>query len=101
MFVWMFVDSLNFCDFGAQVPGEEPAQPMDVYPLMINCNGFYVGGASWFRHHEKFLSSSMTGFLRSRFRCFLRKEESLSRFFYSEFDSAVLRERRARREQSK
>ena len=63
---------------------------MDVYPLMINCNGFYVGGASWFRHREKFLGSSMTGFLRSRFRHFLRREEFLNRFFYSEFDSAIL-----------
>ena len=74
---------------------------MDVYPLMINCNGFYVGGASWFHHREKFSGSSMTGFLRSRFRHFLRREEFLNRFFYSEFDSAVLGGRRARREQSK
>ena len=31
----------------------------------------------------------------------LRKEEVLNRFFYSDFDSAVLGERRARREQSR
>jgi hypothetical protein len=43
----------------------------------------------------------MTGFLRSHFCRFLRRGESLNRFFYSEFDSAVLGERRARNEQSK
>jgi len=37
---------LNVCGFGTQVPDVEPAQPVEVYPLMINCNGFYVGGAS-------------------------------------------------------
>jgi hypothetical protein len=56
---------LNCCGFGAQVPNAEHAQPMDVYPLMIDCNSFYVGGASWFRHHEKFPGSSMTGCLLS------------------------------------
>jgi hypothetical protein len=42
----------------------------------------------------------MTGFLMSRFRCFLRKEEFLSRFFYSEFDAFILEDRKAHREQS-
>lgn len=74
--------------------------PMDVYPLMINCNGFHVGGASWSRHREEFPGSTMTGFLRSQFQRFLRKEEFLNRFFYSEFDAAVLEERKARRRQS-
>ena len=46
--------SLNFYDFGAQVLDVELAQPMDVYPLMIDCNGFHIGGASWFCHREKF-----------------------------------------------
>ena len=59
--------NLNCCGFGAQVPNVEPVQPMEIYPLMIDCNGFYVGGASWSHHHEKFLGSSMTRFLRSRF----------------------------------
>jgi hypothetical protein len=68
---------------------------MEVYPLMINCNGFYVGGASWSHHHEKFLGSSMTGFLKSRFRRLLRKEEFLNRFFYLEFDLAILEGRKA------
>ena len=71
---------------------------MEVYPLMIDCNGFYVGGASWFCYHEKFLGSSMTGFLRSRFRRMLKKERILHRFFYLEFDLAVLEERKAHRE---
>ena len=75
-------------------PDVKPAQPIDVYPLMINCNSFY-GGTSWSRHHEKFLGSSMTGFLRSRFHRMLRKEEFLNRFFYSEFDLAILEERKA------
>ena len=70
---------------------------MDIYLLMIDCNGFHVGGASWSRHREKFLGSSMTGFLRSRFRCFLRKE-FLNKFFYSEFDPTVLEEQKAHRE---
>jgi hypothetical protein len=70
---------------------------MDIYSLMINYNGFYVGGASWSRHHEKFLGSSMTGFLRLRFWNFLRKEEFLNVFFYSEFDLTVLEERKAQR----
>ena len=74
---------------------------MDIYPLMINCNGFYAGGVSWSRHHEKFLGSSMTCFLRSRFQRMLRKEEFLNRFFYSEFDLAILEERKAHREQSR
>ena len=73
---------------------------MDIYPLMINCNGFHVGGASWSRHRERFLGSSMTGFLRSRFQCFLRKEEFFCRFFYSEFDASILEDQKTRREQS-
>ena len=73
----------------------EPTQPMDVYLLIINCNGLYVGGASWSRHREKFLGSSMTDFLSSCFRCMLRKEEFLNRFLYLEFDPAILEERKA------
>jgi hypothetical protein len=47
MFVWKTVVrfALNTYSFGAQVPDAEPAQPMDVYPLMIDCDGFHVGGA--------------------------------------------------------
>ena len=78
----------------------EPAQPIDIYLVMINCNGFHVGGASWSRHRERFLGSSMTGFLRSRFRRFLRKEEFLCRFFYSEFDVSILEDQKIHREQS-
>ena len=74
---------------------------MDIYLLMINCNGFYIGGASWSRHREKFPGSSMTGFLRSCFRRFLRREEFLNRFFYLEFDVSVMEERRTHRKQSK
>jgi hypothetical protein len=91
---------LNCCGFGVQVPDAEHAQPMDVYPLMIDCNGFYVGDVSWFHHREKFLGSSMTGFLLSRFRRDLRQEEYLNRFFYSEFDPSILEERKSRREQT-
>ena len=69
---------------------------MDVYPLMIDCDGFHDGGASWSRHRETFPGSSMTGVLRSRFRRMLRKEEFLNRFFYLEFDPAILEERKAR-----
>ena len=88
---------LNSCGFGTQVPDAEPAQPMDICPLMINCNGFHVGGA-WSRHHDKFPGSSMTGFLRSRFQRFLRKEGILNRFFYVEFDPVVLEEQKVHRE---
>ena len=42
----------------------------------------------------------MIGFLRSRFRRFLRKEEFLCRFFYSEFDVSILEDRKIHREQS-
>ena len=91
---------LNYCGFGVQVPEAELAPPMDIYPLMINCNGFYVGGTSCSRHREKFLGSSMTGFLRPHFRCFLRKEEFLNRLFYLEFDPTVLEERKIHRGQS-
>ena len=42
----------------------------------------------------------MTGFLRPHFRCFLRKEEFLNRFFYSKFDPTVLEGRKAHRERS-
>lgn len=73
---------------------------MDVYPLMINYNGFYVGGALWSSHCERFLGSSMTRFLRSRFRRFLRKEEALKRF-YSGFDSTILEEQKSCREEVK
>jgi hypothetical protein len=47
MFVWKTVVrfALNTYGFGAHVPDAEPAQPMDVYPLMINCDGFHVGRA--------------------------------------------------------
>ena len=102
MFIRMLVvrHSLNFYGFSAQVPDAEPTQPMDVYPLMIDCNGFHVGSASWFHHREKFPGSSMTGILRSRFRRFLRKEEFLCRFFYSEFDASILEDQKTRREQS-
>jgi hypothetical protein len=67
MFIWKIVVrlALNTYGFGAQVLDAEPVQPMDVYPLMIDYDGFHVGGASWSRHHEKFPGSSMTGFLRS------------------------------------
>lgn len=51
-------------------------------------------------HRKKFLSSSMTGFLRSRFCRMLRKEEVLNRFFYLNFDPTILEERKARHEQS-
>ena len=90
--------SLNSCGFGTHVPSAEPTQPMDIYPLMINCNGFYVGRASWSRHREKFLGFSMTGFLRSRFRRMLRKEEFLNRFFYLEFDPTVFKKHKAHHE---
>jgi hypothetical protein len=53
---------LNCFGFGAQVLDVEPTPSMNIYPLMINCNGFYVLGASWSGHREKFLGSSMTGF---------------------------------------
>ena len=43
----------------------------------------------------------MIGFLRSRYRRFLRKEEFLNKFFYSEFDLAVLEERRTHHDQYK
>ena len=43
----------------------------------------------------------MIGFLRSRYRRFLRKEEFLNKFFYSELDSAVLEERKTHRDQYK
>ena len=43
----------------------------------------------------------MTGFLRSCFRRFLRREEFLNRFFYLEFDVSVMEERRTHRKQSK
>ena len=43
----------------------------------------------------------MTGFLRSLYRRFLRKEEFLNKFFYSELDSAVLEERKTHRDQYK
>ena len=82
-------------------PDAEPAQPMDVYLLMINCNDFYVGGTSWSRHHDKFLGSSMTSFLRSRYRRMLRKEEFVNRFFYSKFDLAVLEEQKSHHKQSR
>ena len=42
----------------------------------------------------------MIGFLRLCFQCFLRKEEFLNRFFYLEFDPAILEERKAHRGQS-
>jgi len=74
---------------------------MDVYPLMIRCGDFCVGGALWFRHREKFPTSSMAGFLRSRFCLMLRKEAALNRFFHSDFDPAVFYDQRARREQSR
>ena len=74
---------------------------MEVYPLMICCNGFYVGDASWSGHREKFPGSSMTGFWRSCFRRMLRKEEVLNNFFYLDFDLAILEGRRACHEQSR
>lgn len=77
----------------------ELTQAMDIYPLMINCNGFYVGGSSWSRHREKFPGSSMIGFLRLCFRCMLRKEEFLNSFFYSKFDPVVLEERKDPKEE--
>jgi hypothetical protein len=43
----------------------------------------------------------MTGFLRSCFRRFLREEEYLNRFFYSEFNVIVLEERKIHHGQSK
>ena len=43
-----------------------------------------------------FLGSCMIGFLRSRFRRYLRKEGLLNRYFYSEFDLTILEEQRAR-----
>jgi hypothetical protein len=94
MFVWMFDVrfGLNNCGFGTQVPDVEPTQPVDIYPLMINYSGFHVAGASWSRHRKKFLESSMTSFLWSRFWHFLRKEGTLNRFFYSEFDLTILEE---------
>jgi len=78
----------------------EPAPALDVYLLMIQCSDFYVGGASWSHHREKFPTSSMTSFLRSCFHRMLRKEQALNRFFYSNFDLNVLEERKARCEQS-
>ena len=92
MFIRMLVvrHSLNFYGFGAQVPDVEPTQPMDVYPLMIDCNGFHVGSVSWFRHREKFPGSIMTSYLRSRFRRYLWKEGLLNRYFYLEFDPTIL-----------
>ena len=79
----------------------KPAQPMDIYPLMINCDGSYIGGASWFHHHEKFAGSSMTRILRSCFRRFLRREEYFNRFFYSEIDVAMLEEQKIHHGESK
>ena len=76
----------------------EPAHPMDVYPLMINCNGFYVGCASWSRHREKFPRSRMTGFFMSHF-CRMLRKGVLNRFFYLEFDPAILEARKAHHEQ--
>ena len=43
----------------------------------------------------------MTGFLRSLYRRFLRKEEFLNKFFYSEFDFAILEERKTCHDQYK
>jgi hypothetical protein len=74
---------------------------MDIYPLMINCIGFHVGGTSWSRHREKFPGSSMIDFLRMRFCRLLRKEEILNRFFYSESNLTILEERKVHHEWSK
>ena len=43
----------------------------------------------------------MTGFLRSPFRRYLRREEILNRFLYSEFDPSVLEEQKFHRKRSK
>lgn len=88
-------------DFSAQVPDEEPTLPLDVYPLMIDCNGFFVGGALWSRHRERFPRASMIDYLLSRWRQYVKKELFLNRFFYSEFDSRILEERKSQREQSR
>jgi hypothetical protein len=80
---------------------EEPALPLDIYLLMIDCNRFFVGGALWSRLHERFPRSSMTGYLLSQWRRYVKKEDLLNRFFYSEFDPAILEGRRAQREQFK
>lgn len=43
----------------------------------------------------------MTGFLRSQFRRYLRKEEFLNKFFNSDFDLSILEERKSHYKGSK
>lgn len=90
----MCKDNSNSYGFGAQVLGEEPALPLDVYPLMIDCNGFFVSGALWSSHHERHPESSMTGYLKYRFRQYLKRERSLNRYSTG-FDSEAQAWRKA------
>jgi hypothetical protein len=49
--VWLY-KLLNFYGFDTQVPNEEPALALDIYPLMTDYNRFFVGGALWSSHRE-------------------------------------------------
>lgn len=83
-----------------QVPDGEPAEVLDVYPLMIRCGDFFVGGDLWHRYRQKFRWSRMIDFLDlpSRHRyCRVKKIKN----FYSAFDSLVLETRRKRREEAR
>ena len=86
--------------FGCVGSGQGACATFGYLSAYINCNGFYVGSALWFRHREKFPGSSMIGFLRSRFWRYLQEDGLLNRYFYLEFDLTILEERRAQRRQS-
>lgn len=86
-------------NFVAQVPEQEPAHPVDVYPLIIQRGDFCVGGASWLRHRQKFPNARLSDLVDARWKPMCAKREALFDFFLI-FDRSELAKRRRQQHRS-
>jgi hypothetical protein len=73
---------IQYCLNYACAQGTEPVHPAEVYPLMIRCGDFFVGGASWRRHQQKFTNSQLSSFILMRYDRVREKERVLKEFFF-------------------
>lgn len=80
------------CLNNACAQGAEPAHPVEVYPLMIRCGDFFVNGASWRCHRQKFPRSRLLTFI---LMCYdrMREKERIVKEFFSTSDSSILAKR--------
>lgn len=60
-----------------------------IWPLIIRCGDFFVGGSSWFRHQQKFPQAKLMDFLGNCIERVRAGDVEVQRYFAS-FDKTIL-----------